>query len=251
MSSVALTPWTSSPNAWAGIEPEFRNAKGEIVRTGAETKRSPLAAMGVRASDEAQTREALVTLERGEWLRPLPPVAVLQADAGPPSVDLVLPVGTGEITWCLTLEDGSEQTGRLDFANLDPLDAHTGEGRQLQRRRLALAAELPCGYHRLAVEPGNSSTVLASTPGKCWLPPPLAQGRRLWGIAAQLYLLRSATDWGIGDFRDLRRLVELAADHGTDVIGLNPLHAMFPTIRNTPVPTRRPVVCCSTSSTLT
>ena len=70
--------------------------------------------------------------------------------------------------------------------------------------------------------------ILVVTPGKCWLPPALAEGRRLWGIAAQLYLLRSATDWGIGDFSDLRKLVELAADRGADVIGLNPLHAMFP-----------------------
>ena len=69
---------------------------------------------------------------------------------------------------------------------------------------------------------------LVITPGQCWLPPALAEGRRLWGIAAQLYLLRSATDWGIGDFGDQRDLVELAAGHGADVIDLNPLHAMFP-----------------------
>ena len=70
--------------------------------------------------------------------------------------------------------------------------------------------------------------ILVVTPEKCWLPPALVEGRRLWGIAAQLYLLRSDTDWGIGDFRDLRKLIELAADRGADVIGLNPLHAMFP-----------------------
>jgi len=211
-----------------GIEPEFRNAKGEIVRTSAETKRSLLAAMGLRVSDETQTREALKTLDRAEWLRPLPPVAVVQVDAKPPMVELVLPAGTREVGWCLTLEDGSERTGHVDFATLDRLGARNVDGRQLERRRLLLPDDLPLGYHRLAVEPEDSSAVLVSTPGECWLPTALAEGRRLWGIAAQLYLLRSATDWGIGDFRDLCSLVELAADHGADVIGLNPLHAMFP-----------------------
>jgi 4-alpha-glucanotransferase len=91
-----------------------------------------------------------------------------------------------------------------------------------------LADDLPLGYHRLAIDLDDRSMILVLTPGKCWLPPAIAQGRRLWGVAAQLYLLRSASNWGIGDFRDLRRLAELAADHGADVIGLNPLHTMFP-----------------------
>jgi 4-alpha-glucanotransferase len=47
------------------------------------------------------------------------------------------------------------------------------------------------------------------------------------GIAAQLYLLRSDQNWGIGDFADLTTLLQLCAERGCDVIGLNPLHQMI------------------------
>jgi 4-alpha-glucanotransferase len=52
--------------------------------------------------------------------------------------------------------------------------------------------------------------------------------RRMWGIAVQLYGLRSATNWGIGDFTDLARVARLAARFGADALGINPLHAQFP-----------------------
>src|SRR5581483_2650586 len=54
-----------------------------------------------------------------------------------------------------------------------------------------------------------------------------SDGRRIWGVAAQLYLLRSRNNWGIGDFTDLHQLVQLTAGLGGDVVGLNPLHSMF------------------------
>jgi malto-oligosyltrehalose trehalohydrolase/4-alpha-glucanotransferase len=211
-----------------GIEPQFRNARGEIVLTSGATKRSLLAAMGIEAADEMQARGALAPLDRAEWLRPLPVTQVLRSDAQAPIVELTLPADTVEITWRLTLENGAEQSGCAPFSELELVEARSFEGTALERRRLLLGGELPWGYHRFAIEPDGTSMTLIVTPGQCWLPPALTEGRRLWGIAAQLYLLRSDRDWGIGDFRDLRRLVELAADRGADVIGLNPLHAMFP-----------------------
>jgi 4-alpha-glucanotransferase len=50
---------------------------------------------------------------------------------------------------------------------------------------------------------------------------------RCWLLAAQLYGVRSARNWGIGDFTDLEGLIELAGQLGADGVGLNPLHVLF------------------------
>ncbi|PIE07639.1 MAG: 4-alpha-glucanotransferase [Rhodobacterales bacterium] len=50
---------------------------------------------------------------------------------------------------------------------------------------------------------------------------------RTWGLFCQLYELRSARSWGIGDFADLARAAEIAARAGADFLGINPLHALF------------------------
>lgn len=60
---------------------------------------------------------------------------------------------------------------------------------------------------------------------RCYLPAFLAAGGRCWGLAIQLYSLRSARNWGIGDFGDLARIATLAGQAGAALIGLNPLHA--------------------------
>ncbi len=210
-----------------GIEPEFRDARGKLVQASIETKRSLLAAMGVEAADEDAARAALDRLEGAEWTRSLPPVVVLHAETEPLAIELVLPAGMGEFVWRLTLEEGGEVTGRVAFGNLMLVAERSVEGRPMERRRLVFEQDIPWGYHRLSLDPSGATTTLVVSPGRCWLPPAIAEGQRLWGIAAQLYLLRSATDWGIGDFGDLRSLVELSAARGAAVIGLNPLHAMF------------------------
>src|SRR5664279_5787059 len=50
---------------------------------------------------------------------------------------------------------------------------------------------------------------------------------RCWLLAVQLYGIRSARNWGIGDFTDLEGLIELASHLGADGVGLNPLHVLF------------------------
>ncbi|MCO5731671.1 4-alpha-glucanotransferase [Rhizobium sp. SSA_523] len=63
-------------------------------------------------------------------------------------------------------------------------------------------------------------------PPVCFLPQLLAR-ERVWGLSLQLYELRSARNWGIGDFADLQTISGIVGPLGADFIGLNPLHAPF------------------------
>ncbi len=75
------------------------------------------------------------------------------------------------------------------------------------------------------LERATTPALKNANPAQCFLPEPLRRRERLWGVAVQLYTLRSATNWGIGDYRDLAVIAEMAAREGADLLGLNPLHA--------------------------
>jgi 4-alpha-glucanotransferase len=96
--------------------------------------------------------------------------------------------------------------------------------------RLSLPQTLPIGYHRLTVSvPGQEvHCPLIIAPEQCYEPPTMQQGQRCWGLSIQLYTLRSAHNWGMGDFADLQALIRAAAPLGCNTIGLNPLHALRP-----------------------
>jgi (1->4)-alpha-D-glucan 1-alpha-D-glucosylmutase len=68
---------------------------------------------------------------------------------------------------------------------------------------------------------------LIVAPQRCYAPEAVKHGRG-WGPVVNLYALRSRRNWGIGDFCDLNALIELGARHGASMIGVNPLHALFP-----------------------
>jgi 4-alpha-glucanotransferase len=86
--------------------------------------------------------------------------------------------------------------------------------------------DLPVGSYRLHLTDAASF----SEEAPLIVAPPKAFGGdfdRCWLLAVQLYGVRSARNWGIGDFTDLEGLIELADRLGADGVGLNPLHALF------------------------
>ncbi|HYC02097.1 MAG TPA: malto-oligosyltrehalose trehalohydrolase [Azospirillaceae bacterium] len=211
-----------------GIEASYSNAQGEDVRTPPETQSLLLAAMGIRAETPEQAAEAFAALERREWGRPLSPASVVRVDT--PTVLVTLPAETWSVAWRVALEEGGERAGRAAFAELQLKGSREIDGRRLECRVLPLPEGLPWGYHRIEVDGGEGAfgARLIVTPGRCWLPDRLRDGGRLWGLAAQLYTVRSRNDWGIGDFGSLRDLVQMGGRLGAELISLNPLHALFP-----------------------
>ena len=87
-----------------------------------------------------------------------------------------------------------------------------------------LPGTLPLGYHHLKWVhqqiPGESHLIVC--PPKVWA----GDDQRHAGIAISLYGLRSARNWGCGDFRDLKDFCSWAASVGAAFVALNPLHAI-------------------------
>ena len=105
------------------------------------------------------------------------------------------------------------------------------------RYSILLSPITTLGYHqfKLISSTGESAAMcLIVAPKQCYQPakPPDSDPEKIsdknWGIALQLYALRSQRNWGIGDFTDLKKATNFFAALGADAIGLNPLHALFP-----------------------
>lgn len=217
--------------ARCGIAGGYDDYRGEHRRTSRETQCALLTALGhalSSVSSEAEVEAALRRVDAENWRDGLPGAVVVRVNA-PCAVTPTHSVDD-EVTfdWEVELERGGQLAGRVDAAAGSVVERRSIDGRSRVRRRLVLPLAAPTGYHRLRLRGGgiDASTSLIVVPEKCHVPEPLE--RRRWGLAVQLYTLRSAQDWGMGDFGDLRRLVANAAAAGADFIGLNPIHALYP-----------------------
>lgn len=101
-----------------------------------------------------------------------------------------------------------------------------GEARPVSIRSGRLPRISRPGYHRLRF--ADREVTVAAAPSRCITLEEIAEGRRLWGVAAQIYSLRRCGDGGIGDIGAVRELAGAAARHGADAVALSPVHSLFP-----------------------
>ncbi|WP_084469009.1 4-alpha-glucanotransferase [Nocardiopsis trehalosi] len=177
-----------------GVATTYEDWRGRRERVSVDTLRHVLAALGL---DAARPREALAEHWAKQATRLLPPAVVTRAGRAPQ-----VPLPDSARAW-VELADGQW--------------AEPGPG-------------LPLGVHALLVEHGSvrQRAPLMVVPDR--LDPAAALGdRRMWGLMAQLYSVRSRASWGMGDLRDLAELADWSArDLGAAFTLINPLHATEP-----------------------
>lgn len=188
-----------------GIAAEFIEFSGNVVRIPLENRLHILRTMGAEVSTPEQLDCILDKRDAADRSRWLPPVVVLNEGESIPTL------ADAALSWRLALEDGSE------FGSPEP--SATGK---------KSLGGLPPGYHQLELFDGKvkQDSLIIVAPRQTWQPECLQDKRKLWGLSVQLYSVRTAANWGMGDFADLLQLVTLAAAKKAAFLLLNPLHAL-------------------------
>jgi 4-alpha-glucanotransferase len=213
-----------------GVDPGFWDIWGRYHETPIEAKQSILRAKGYDAGDAGRLERSLHRQSRREWEAMLPPSVVTgEADT------LELPVSVrsewvGErAQFEVRAEDGSVAEFELSLRDLPAAATVEMDGGTRVRKTARLPIRLPLGYHEVSMRVGDASATsrVAITPERAWTPEHLGQGGRAAGIAVSLYGVRSARNWGCGDFTDLRGVIDWAVeDLRAGFVALNPLHAI-------------------------
>jgi 4-alpha-glucanotransferase len=209
-----------------GVLAFYVSQGGAVVRTSDATREALARAMGLDASTEAAAARALAALARAERRRLVAPVRVVRAPAaGRARLAVTLPPGAhGSLEWEVELaEEGGRVRRAAGRAARPPASG---------RLALPLPGVPGLGYHRLRVRLRGSrheragAQRLIVVPETCLTAAERLGRRRVFGLAVNLYSLRSARDWGVGDLGALGRLAAWAAGAGAAFVGTSPLHAL-------------------------
>ncbi|TAL22168.1 MAG: 4-alpha-glucanotransferase [Frankiales bacterium] len=207
-----------------GVATDYLDWAGSPVQVSESAVVAALAALDVDASTEGAVSTALADAEEAPWRRLLPPFVIVRDGSG--EVALVTDEGASVLLE-VVIEDGS--TRRVEV----PGDVTARRGSRV--RVVVPLSDLPLGWHVLRAATGEevAEAVLCVAPSRLELPAGLD---RAWGWMVQLYSLRSAGSWAMGDYADLRTVVERAAADGAGAVLLNPLHAETPVLPINPSP---------------
>jgi len=195
-----------------GIEQDYWDIFGKRHYASDEVLQAILKSLGIETTSAETIDTSIRARRRTDTTALLAPTIVITSGQNLPlSIPPQAAGADAEVQ--IQLEDGST---RVFQTHLD-VDS------------LPLPAGLPLGYHQIGLTvPAHNLHATARfilCPGKAYRP--FETSGRAAGIGVSVYGLRSATNWGCGDFTDLARFTTWAAESlGASFVALNPLHAI-------------------------
>ncbi|HYZ83341.1 MAG TPA: 4-alpha-glucanotransferase [Bryobacteraceae bacterium] len=218
-----------------GIDSKFYDIWGKLHILSTEAAQAILRSLNIPCHTTDDLNQALFHRHQSKWSTLLQPTIITDANA--PDVPVSIPKHWADATLyaTLTLENGQELSSSATISAL-PLTGTGMVGNEVFERRLItpLPPLADTGYHQISIAIKRDEQTLAEASARLVLCPESAYSTddlpnegRCAGIAVSLYGLRSARNWGCGDFADLHGLIDWARrDLGAAFVSLNPLHAI-------------------------
>ncbi len=220
-----------------GIVPGYYDIKGNYHPASDRTKRALLYAMGYDLNNLDALNEAIEAIKLYPWLDIIEPVHIFSISE-PVRIPFYIPVKDNNdkkigIKVSILDEEG-KRFEDLMLANLDIKEERFIHGRRYIKIEYEPRELRQPGYFDLEVVIDHSGSEIDGilkrskiiiAPRRAYLSPELEKDR-CWGLSVNLYSLRSADNWGCGDFGDLKRLISWLSKRGAALIAVNPLHAL-------------------------
>ena len=211
-----------------GVQTAYEDDQHRRCEASPEALLAVLRVLGAPVQRVEDAVDALRHRRQQLWQRPLEPIAVAwDGRAQPLKLRLPLYHIESAVVCRLEYEEGETKAWSARLYDLPEVEAADVEGVSFTVRSLWLPEGLPLGYHRLTVEAADQTceAVVISSATRAYAPPGF-QGK-MWGGFLPLYALRSANDWGVGDFTDLGNLIDYVQHQGGGIVGTLPLDAAF------------------------
>jgi len=207
-----------------GIIPSYYDNDGVLHTLTDAQKISLLQAMGDPVSDSDPLESATRAIESRLESRLLDSVIVTDF-RNPGKIDCRIPASDMVSNWSLeiVLEGGIQIS-----TPLSPRSSDGDEESEIRKCFFELPPDLPPGYHSITLRSQkiSGSSVLILCPSECYVP----VFEKALGLSVQMYALNSETNFGIGDFADLMEICGWASSQGFTVVGINPIHSLFPSV---------------------
>lgn len=206
-----------------GIESQWCDVNGKTTIVPLETKLKLINSMGFSCATDCQTRDSLKEFCDKYHRRPIE-FAVCSNEGDEAKIKLYSAASPGKI---INIEAEDKIIKQIEAIDIEEI-FQTDPDDRISKYYILKLDNLPIGRYKLWRDGFEEYKCALTIAPKTGYLPECLETERLSGLSSQIYALKRKGDQGIGDFSTLTILAENCQKNNLDIIGINPLHALFP-----------------------